>query len=206
MSSKLSNATLGLAVLLAVGKVFAQQTIPADIGVTMTATPSTGLRTGQVIDIALTATNYGPGAADYLVLNSSWYFHEFSITNIDAVACYQFGGAVGEGETHPSFLAEWFIAGVPDTGMQPFAAGESRTCQFQLVLMADAPPVTVFSFGVSTYFSDINPANNVATVYLQRAVAAVPTLNRTSILLLLACVTLVGAVGASRRTSLSRTG
>jgi hypothetical protein len=124
--------------------------LPTDIAVTMTANPSTELRTGQIIDIVLTVTNRGPQPADVLVLNSSPFFHEFSVTYIDAVACYQFGGTVGEADPHPIFTAEWFIAGIPDTGMQPFAVGETRTCDFQLTLMTDAPAVTPFTFGVST--------------------------------------------------------
>jgi hypothetical protein len=206
MSTKWSNSVLGLAAFFAAGELLAQQQpIPADIGVTMTATPSTGLHTGQVIDIALTATNYGPEPADSLELDSSYFYHEFSITNIDLVACYQFGGSMSDGVL-PVFDAFWIIAGVPGTGMQPLAVGETRTCRFQLVLMADAPQVTPFSFGVSTFYSDINSANNIATVYLQRAITAVPLLGRSAILLLIALVSLAGAVGAGARARLQHIG
>jgi hypothetical protein len=187
-------ALLGLSSLFPARETLAQPlAIPADIGVTMTATPSTGLHTGQAIDIAITATNYGPQAADHLELSSAYYWNEYAITQIDAVACYQFAGAIGEGPGHPWYIDSWIIAGVPDTGMQPFAVGESRTCHFQLTLMAAAPAVTAYTFGVPTFFSDINPANNVATVYLQRALAAVPIFGRSSIFLLVALVTLAGA-------------
>jgi len=190
-----------LLTILACAQLRAQQQIPADIGVTMTASPSTGLHTGQVIDITLTATNSGPDPADQLELESSWFYHEFAITQIDLVACYQFGGAMSESEPHPWFVAFWILSGVPGTGMQPLAVGETRTCYFQLVLMADAPAVTPFTFGVSTYFSDINPSNNSATVYLRRAVPSIPLLGMSGMLLLVMMVAMAGAVTLGRRRS-----
>ena len=204
MSPLCSVLAMGLAAVFAADEGLAQPLpIPADIGVTMTVTPSTGLRTGQVLDVALTATNYGPDPADHLELTTPYYWNEYEISNIDLVACYQFGGAIGEGPGHSWYIAYWIIAGVSDTGMLPLAAGESRTCRFQLTLMAAAPAVTAFTFGVSTFFSEINPVINVATVYLRRAVPAVPMFERTSILLLVALFTLAGAVGAGRRAGRS---
>jgi hypothetical protein len=197
LTARWSNAAIWLA--LACGELHAQQQpIPADIGVTMTATPSSGLRTGSVVDIALTATNYGPESADYLDLDSSYFYHEFDITHIDAVACHQFGGSTADG-VHPVFMVFWIVGGLPGVYMQPLAVGESRTCHFQLTLMADAPPVTAFTFRVSTYFSDINASNDSATVYLTRAIPTTPSLGVTTMLLLAATILATGAVAISRR-------
>jgi hypothetical protein len=163
----------------------------------MTANPSSDLHTGQVIDIQLTITNNGPQPADVLNLSSSWFYHEFSVTHIDSIACYQFGGAMGDG-VHPIFILEWFVAGLPDIGLQPFAVGETRTCHFQLTLMADAPAVTPFTFAVSGYDPDIDPINSTATVYLARAIPVVPSNDALGTGLL---VMMLGAIGsaASRR-------
>jgi len=187
---------------VAYGPVRAGDTpIPTDIGVTMTATPSSDLRTGQVIDIALTVTNFGPLPADNLVLSSSWYYNEFDVTYIDAVACYQFGGAIGEGEFHPIYVLFWFIAGIPNTGMQPLGVGETRTCHFQLTLREAAPAVTPFTFGVSGIFVDVNANNDSANVYLNRTIPSVPAVDGVGLALLVALVCVVGVVALHKSSN-----
>ena len=56
---KLPSYILAVTFVLANSASYAQAIIPADIGVTLTATPNTGLTTGEPIAV----TNYGPAPA-----------------------------------------------------------------------------------------------------------------------------------------------
>src|SRR5450432_3489793 len=79
---------------LACGAPRAQVAIQSDIGVTLTATPTTNLTPGQLVSFTLTVTNYGPLPASILVLDSSMFTDEIAgfITNPDE--CYLVGTIV----------------------------------------------------------------------------------------------------------------
>jgi Domain of unknown function DUF11 len=171
--------------------------LPTDIGVTMTANPSTNLEPGQIVDVFLTVTNYGPQTANVLVLDSSYFNHEFIISYVDPITCPEFVGAVADG-IQPSTVLFWYVSGIPGVGTHPLAVSETRTCHLQLTMTTYAPPVTPFSFGVSGYDPDLNPANSSATVYLSQAVPTVPSLDGFAAMLLMMLLGSWGALGASK--------
>ena len=184
-----------MTIAMASGGARAQETIPADIGVTLSATPNTNLVPGQPIKLTISVTNYGPGSAGYLVLQSSTYFDQFSNFVADPNECYLFG-TVADAYPTPYYYLNWEIAnvlGVP--GSRPFASGETRTCHLQLSLTQQAPGVSYFSFGVPSYFIDLNQNNNVAAVSLRQARQQVPALSGAAMLALSALLA-VSAVAA----------
>lgn len=176
----------------------AQLVIPSDIGVTLSATPSTNLVTGQPIDITVSVTNYGPEPAPQIGVVSSTFISEFDQFVTNPSECFLFVTVVDAVPTAYYYI-NWDVAnvlGVPDS--QPLNVGETRTCHFQFALTSRAPAVVRFSFMVSSYFADENPNNDSATVVLQRAVQAVPTLSPTTLLLLVSLL-ILGVTAVSRR-------
>jgi len=178
---------------LASGTVRSQEAIPADIGVTLMASPSAGLVTGQPIDITVTVTNHGPEPATFLVLQSSTFVTQFGGFVTNPSECYLYETVVDAFPT-PYYYINWTVANVlGDPGSSAFNAGDVLTCHFQMALTQQAPAVVSFSFGVSSYFTDINPANDNATVVLRRAVTQIPALSTPTLLLLIALLLAVAS-------------
>jgi hypothetical protein len=153
----------------------AQFALPSDVGVTLTASPTTNLQPGQPIDMTLTVTNYGPADVPILFVESSMFADEmyFVSTNWDECLIDEIGADPASGPE--TFIAEWDLAGFSLWGtLPPFPPG-SATCHFQIALTSNAPPIYQFSFGLSALEPDPNPTNDVATVTLQRAPAPPPT-------------------------------
>ena len=151
------------------GVAHAQFPILTDIGVTLTATPTSNLVPGQFVDFTLTVTNYGPQATSLLVLDSSHFTNEIAQFVTNPSECYLVATIADAVE--PYAYISWYVAGLP--GQTDFLVGETLTCHFQFALSAQAPASWPFTFSVSTFDPDINSANDVGTVTLRRAVAAV---------------------------------
>jgi hypothetical protein len=183
---------------LANSAAYAQAIIPADIGVTLTATPNTGLTTGQSVEITIAVTNYGPAPAPQVGVVSSTFLNQFGSFVTNPAECFLFVTVVDAVPT-PYYYINWDVAnvlGVP--GSQPLNPGETRTCHFQMALTPAAPAAIPFSFGLSTYFTDINPGNDTGTVILQRAIEPIPALSPAMLLLL------AGLMAASTGVALGR--
>jgi hypothetical protein len=164
----------------------AQLVLPSDVGVTMTASPTTDLQPGQPIDMTLTVTNYGPAAVPILVLDSSVYVDEMYLVSQNAAECYLVLDVADLPNGTEEFLIQWPVAGLGGV-LPPFPTG-AITCHFQITLTPSAPSRYSFSFGLSSSFEiDPNPSNDRATVVLQRAPpppVLVPALSRAMLLLL----------------------
>lgn len=176
------------------GVAQAQIAIPSDIGVTLSATPSTNLVTGQPIDVTVSVTNYGPEPAPQIGVVSSTFVNEFGQFVTNPSECFLFVTVVDAVPTAHYYI-NWDVAnvlGVP--GSQPLNAGETRTCHFQFALTSSAPAVVRFSLLVPSFFSDVNPSNDSATVILQRAPHPIPALSTPSLLLLAGFLVLVAAI------------
>jgi len=177
-------AALATLVFLRCNHASAQEVIPADIGVVLTAAPTSNLTTGQSVDFVITVTNYGPGSASYLVLQSSAFMNQFANFVADPNECYLVT-TVTDAYPRPNYNLNWEIANVLAVpGSQPFGPGETRSCHLRVTLTDQASAVTQFSFDVPSYFVDINPANDISAVFLIRAVRVVPILSETAMILL----------------------
>jgi hypothetical protein len=184
------------ALLAAYGQAFAQA-IPTDIGVTMTTTQTSLLTVGQLVEVTITVTNYGPMPAPVLALYSSPFTNAIEATAISSNECF-FGGAVLDGEV-PASVLFWYIAGIEN--QSTLGVGEIRSCHIQLALSPLAPVNTPmpFSFivgGDGGDPPDLNPDNDVSTITLQLAVPAIPAMSAAIGLLLIA---LLGASGVAMR-------
>jgi hypothetical protein len=205
-SSKRGGLLCAGAFSLVAASANAQLTIPADIGVTLSADPSTNLATNQSIHITLAVTNYGPDPAPQVGVVSSNFTNEIGqfVTNPDE--CFLFLTVVDAFLTAYQFI-NWDVANVLNMpGSKPLEPGETKTCHFQFALTSQAGPVVPFSFGLPSFFSDINPINDQATVLLQRApprVTPAPALSRWH-LVALAMLFALCALARIRGAALSR--
>ena len=196
--SKESHALIAFVLAMGVGVAHAQVAIPTDIGVTLTATPTTGLTTGQPISLTLTVTNFGPTSTSILILDSSMFTNQFVNFVTNPSECYLVATVV-DGTTSSTYVS-WYVSGLP--GSPPFVVGETLTCHFQFALSAQAPAVVPFSFSVSSYDPDINPSNDTGTVTLQRAPTApvaIPLLSPAMMLLLAALLGVSTGIADRRR-------
>jgi hypothetical protein len=148
--------------------------LPSDVGVTLTASPTTNLQPGQPIDMTLTVTNYGPADVPDLVLDSSVFVDEIYFVSTNPDECFLVTFVLDPASGPPEYYVEWWLAGLGGT-LPPFPPG-STTCHFQIALTQSAPSTYQFGFGLSpSYETDPNPANDFATVTLQRAPPPLPT-------------------------------
>jgi hypothetical protein len=158
----------------------AQLALTSDVGVALTAMPTTQLVTGQPINFTMTVTNYGPDLIPVVEVSSSMWFNEIYPISYDPNECTLIVSVL-DGVT-PSYLMSWIIAGLP--GEPVFAAGETRTCHFSLSLTAAAPAATPFSFGLPSFITDTNASNDTVTILLQRAIDPIPALSSMMLWLL----------------------
>jgi hypothetical protein len=153
----------------------AQIVLPSDVGVTLTASPTTNLQPGQPIDMTLTVTNYGPAAVPILVLSSSIFVDEMYVASTNPDECYLLLDVIDLSNGTAEYELDWTVAGLGGV-LPPMPAGLTLTCHFQIALTRSAPSTYNFSFGLPpTYETDPNPSNDRATVTLQRTPAARPT-------------------------------
>jgi len=160
--------------------------IPSDIGVTLAALPATDLQAGQPIDMTLSVTNFGPEAEPLVVVNSTVFVDEFNVVSSNLSEC-TLNLVVSDLQNGDfEYNIQWTVAG-PGGVAPPMAAGETRTCHFQIALTRHAPPTYTFGFDLF-YVVDPNPSNDSSSVLLQRellpAQTPVPTLSIAMLCLL----------------------
>jgi hypothetical protein len=184
---------------LATSVVQAQTVLTSDVGVTLTATPTTNLVPGQPIDLTMTVTNYGPNPIPVVEVSSSLWVTEITPISFDQSECFLVVSVL-DGAT-PAYFMSWVIAGLP--GEPVFAVGETLTCHFSFSLTASAPASMPFSFGLPSFITDLNPSNDTGTVTLRRAPAPpptpVPALSTTMIWLLTALLGVSTGIAHRRR-------
>jgi hypothetical protein len=185
-------AVFALALALTSAARAGQQVIPADIGITFTAAPNTDLHAGESINGTLTVTNFGPGAANYLVVQSSSFTNEFGSFAADPEECFVFATVV-DAQPAPYYYLNWQVANVLGAGTAPFRPGETRTCHLTFSLSPTASPSMTFGWNIPSFFVDLNSANNASTVLLQLAAVPVPAVAPLGSAILCLLVALIGA-------------
>ncbi|HEY6942880.1 hypothetical protein [Dokdonella sp.] len=177
--------------------------LPADVAVTLTATPSSNLNAGQRITMVISVTNNGPDPVDRVVLLSSAIYNELDTTTASADCAGNLVLAVVDLGSSFYYMYTWSAA----TAATPIAPGESRGCTLNIDYTAMAPPIFPVTFGFPNWLSDQNPSNNTATATLLGAAASpaapVPTLSAWGAALLattiaLAARALFSLVGSDR--------
>ncbi|HET6545212.1 MAG TPA: hypothetical protein VFG55_00525 [Rhodanobacteraceae bacterium] len=171
--------------------------VPADLSVDLLAEPNANLEPGELVTFTLSVTNHGPETVNIVSLRSSTFIDEFDLNGEGSSDCQNLVVAVGDFSGGYDYTLSWYL-----TLQGPLAVGETRSCHIRLV-MGNLPAVFAFSFFVSPYFQDINPANDRATVYLRRgatpAATPIPTLSRAAASLLAALIALMAGFFAQRR-------
>ena len=145
--------------------------LPGDVSVSLSAEPSARLEPYQTIHFTLTVTNNGPSPITPLALISSAIYDE--LTLYDGTNDCNLITSVADGPTDFWYYRTWYIA-AETVGLPPLAVGETRTCHFTESLTPSAPAIWPYSFGIPVSWSDPDPSNNAATVYLRRAIPAAP--------------------------------
>jgi hypothetical protein len=140
--------------------------VPSDISTTLTASPTTNLRPGQLINFTMTVTNHGPVPVTRLVITGSNVYEEFN----PYAASNDCGliTAVVDLQITFYYYFSWYLTPPPPASAN-LAVGETRTCHFIQALTSRAPRVTPFSIGLPDFYVDPNPSNDRSTVYLVRA-------------------------------------
>jgi hypothetical protein len=205
-----TNTLLALSLMLgwAKGALAGDWQLPSDVGVTLAASPTTGLLPGQPIDVTFSVSNLGSEELPVIFTMSSVYVDEMQLVTINPDECflYVLVGDLADGGY--DYRIVWEPAS-PDFA-PPLAPGETRVCHFQIALGASAPAAYDFSFGLPDFFHDPDPSNDRVTVVLHRAAAAptqVPTLSVAMLWLLATLFAIVGMIvlkasgRASRRSS-----
>jgi len=176
----------------------------SDVSVTFTAVPTSGLVVGQPIDFTLTVTNIGPNQINDLLVESSNFVFEFGAFSQVTGDCFLLT-RVSDTTTGFFYNLDWFVTG-SSTGSKPLAVGQTVTCHFRTSLSSSAPTTTLFSFGLPSYYTDVNPANSRATVTLQEVLPVVPTISRLAEMLLGALLLAVGSSIVRRDERMPRLG
>jgi hypothetical protein len=175
--------------------------LPSDVGVTLIASPTTGLLPGQPIDVTFSVSNLGSEELPVIFTMSSVYVDEMQLITVNPDECFLYvlvGDLAGGGY---DYRIVWEPAS-PDFA-PPLAPGETRVCHFQIALGASAPASYDFSFGLPDFFHDPNPSNDRATVVLHRAAVAPAQVPMLSVVMLWLLAVLSAGVGISRLASAS---
>lgn len=154
---------------------------------------------GQTITFTLSASNHGPEVLDGFAIRSSPIRDQLGLSGVwtDCRDMILSVSDNSDGTFH--YYLTWYIDSVDTPGVLPLAVGETRRCQLRMPLLAAAPPVTPFSFGLSTYWSDLDPGNNSATVFLRRGSKAAAVPATSALVLAILAVVLAVVVGALLR-------
>ena len=167
--------------------------VPSDVAVTLTATPGVDLVPGQPITFTLAVTNLGPVPVHRVEIISSDIYDQFDLSSAQ-VDCNGLVRNVVDTTTGFFYYYSWYPADVSD-----IAVGETRICHLTLALTAQAPAVMPLCFGLPSYYVDINPSNDSATVLLQQVVPSIPALSAAMLLLLAGVLAVIAAVARRRR-------
>ncbi|HET9033926.1 MAG TPA: hypothetical protein VFN25_13610 [Dokdonella sp.] len=174
---------------------FSQGTIPSDVAITMTATPSDNLSPGELISFVITATNLGPAAVPVLPMISSQFIDEFDLGPGGSSNCPGIALQVADGK-YFFYNLVW-----DPTITAPLAAGETRVCELKFSLTEAAPEILPFTFGIYESWVDLNEANNSATVILRRgdmAPVTLPMLSPGALMVLLGMLTFMAWIQLRR--------
>lgn len=155
--------------------------IPSDVSVDVQASQSSNLHPGDRITFTVTATNHGPSVISEWAFRSAPIYDELDIGSISTDCFGQFIVSVVDLENSFYYLLNWYP---PD---QPVQVGESIVCHVGMDYTAYAPPVYAFGYSLSSYLTDLDPANNASFVTLTRAAApprAIPASSGSSLLAL----------------------
>ena len=182
MARLLRTAVIALALLASPLIHAAEVVIPSDLSVHLSAQPAVNIEPGEPIVFTLTITNHGPEPVNHVGFISSDFYDQIDL-NFGGADCKGIVLSVADGETF-HFNYSWY----PTLFDGPLAVGESRTCHITLALTHQAPPIWSLGFSLRTFFEDINPSNNAATVILRRGEAAPTTVPSHSPLTLLLLV------------------
>jgi hypothetical protein len=188
----LRTALMVVAILAASARLAIAQPVPlyTDVAVTLGATPTRNLSTGDTITFTTTITNNGPVAVGYVAIIGPQIFSEF----YNPTSAWNDCGLMtttGDSEFGPFWVIEWFPDGL---GEAPLAVGETRTCHFTLAVAPAFPGTYSFTMMLPDYWSDIDPGNDQATVILSRAITTVPMLDRWVFMMLGALVAIFGSI------------
>lgn len=173
----------------------AATTLPSDVSVHLTATPSAELVPGAPFMLNLEVANEGASTVSLVVIASSpLYPYEVDLSQ-GTIDCIGMHVSISDTPVGYFYTQSWHIGPDPSS---PLEAGEHRVCHITMALAADAPPVVHLSFGMSELFSDPDPSNDIGTVTLRRAqvVEPVPAGSLPGAILLALGL---GALGAWRR-------
>jgi hypothetical protein len=200
-----SFACLAALILAGIG-THAQAQLASDVSVHLTAVPSQGLSPGVPFTLRLEVANEGAIPVNRVDITSSPLFPEVIDISEATSNCVVTGLVIADTPVGHYYLIGWYIGLDPSP---PLQAGERRICHLTMSLAATAPPTVNLSFGLNEYFSDENPANDVGTVQLRRAVAQATPVPSASAVAVTALVLLVGVAGMAglrqrRRSTLDR--
>lgn len=144
--------------------------LPSDVGVTLTAEPSTGLAAGTVIDVVFTVTNLGSQALPVVSTESNRFVDEFNVVWADP-SCFLFLIVEDYADGSYDYLLDWDAASAYSGTAPALEPGEIRTCHFKIALTRSAPSPYVFSFGLADYVHDPNPDNDRVAIELSQTIA-----------------------------------
>jgi len=166
--------------------------IPSDVSVALSASPTTDLAPGQIIDFTLSFTNHGSEPIAFLSLHSNDFLSEYDLSK-NSNDCVLTVVTV-DGDTFFEYYYSWL-----PTLFAEIAPGETRVCHFKSALSASAPPVVALTFRLGGDLVDQNPSNDAATVYLRRRLESIPFLSVATGLTLIGLIALIGIVGVRIR-------
>jgi hypothetical protein len=162
--------------------------VPADIAVSLTASPKDRLSTGDLVAMTLVVANLGPDPVSDLVLVSSHFTDEIQLTSFD---CDGFVSSVADTTTGFYYYFNWYVAGNVGA-VSTLDVAQSLTCHFTVTLSKDAPQAFAFAFGLPSFYTDIDQSNDGSMILLVRAHESVPVDSLSTALLL---TLVIGACG-----------
>jgi hypothetical protein len=144
--------------------------LDTDIAVALSASPTTGLHSGDVVTFTWSVTNHGPNPAPLFGVLSSEIRDEFDVRR-QASDCSDMTRAVGDGGNFVVYSYFWY-----PTRQRDLAVGETVRCHLSLPLGDAAPLRTTFAIQMPPFELDRDLGNNLSSVVLERAEAEVPLL------------------------------
>ncbi|UXI70316.1 hypothetical protein [Tahibacter amnicola] len=173
--------------------------LPSDIGVQLSASPTSDLSPGDQVSFRLSLTNHGPAIVTGVSLISTNYYLEFD-RNVYVANCPGLVVSPADDISDPHYNLFWFAT----TFGGPFAVGETRHCDFALLVTSQAPQLTALGFGLSPFYSEYpagNPNNNAATVLITRGLSTVsiPATSTLTLIVIGALVLIASFSQLSRR-------
>jgi hypothetical protein len=174
--------------------------IPSDVGVALSASPTGGLVPGARIDLAVSATNYGPERVDLLELESSDILNQFVFVH-GSSDCSMGPVTFTDTSGNPtSSVLRWLaIIGPPY-----LEVGATIQCHFAVTVSPRAPFNPSLTIGFP-FFADLNEGNDTATVQFAQVPPSVVSVPASSLFALLLQSVLLIFAALSPNYSFKRT-